>query len=92
MKEFLLKRVKNIWDLEITQNENFDFRFGVFWLTTSKQNAWLEFPAFYKRKLSRATHAAQLLKKLFGECQKHVKKNTWRKHLITLSFNDHHPK
>ena len=37
MKEFLLKRVKIIWDLEITQNENFDFRFGVFWLTTSKK-------------------------------------------------------
>ena len=50
-----------IWDLEITQNENFDFRFGVIWLTTSKQNAWLEIAAFYKRKLGRATHAAQLL-------------------------------
>ena len=58
MKEFLIKRVKIIWDLEITQNENFDFRFGVFWLTTSKQNAWLEIAAFHKRKLG---HAAQLL-------------------------------
>ena len=30
MKEILLKRVKNYLDLELTQTENFDFRFGVF--------------------------------------------------------------
>ena len=28
---------ENIWDLELTQTENFDFQFSVFWLTTSKQ-------------------------------------------------------
>ena len=30
MKEILLERVKNVWDLELTQTENFDFRLGVF--------------------------------------------------------------
>ena len=60
MKESLLERVKNVWDLELTQTENFDFRLGVFWLTTSKQNARLEIAASYKRKLSRASHAAHL--------------------------------
>ena len=50
MKKILLERVK----------KNFDFRFGVFWLTTNKKNARLEIAAFYKRKLSRASHAAHL--------------------------------
>ena len=30
MKEILLERVKNVWDLELTQTENFDFRQAVF--------------------------------------------------------------
>ena len=61
MKRNLVEKNKKYLDLELTQTENFDFRFGVFWLTTSIQNTWLEIAAFYKRKLSRATHAAQLL-------------------------------
>ena len=60
MKEILFTRVKKLWVLEITQTENFDVRIGVFWLTTSKQNARLEIAAFYKRKLSREGHAAHL--------------------------------
>ena len=55
------KSKKCFLDLELTQTENFDFRFGVFWLTTTKQNAWLEIAASYKRKLSRASHAAHLV-------------------------------
>ena len=47
----LLRRLKNIQDLKLTQTENFDFRFGVFSLTTSKQNAWLENAAFINDSL-----------------------------------------
>ena len=30
MKEILLERVKNVWDLELTQTENFDYWFVFF--------------------------------------------------------------
>ena len=61
MKEILLKRVKKYLDLELTETENFDFRFGVFLTDYYQKNAWLEIAASYKRKLSRHSHAAQLL-------------------------------
>ena len=34
--EILLQRVKKYLDLELTQTENFDFQFGVFWLLANK--------------------------------------------------------
>ena len=58
MKEIFLRKLKNIWDLELLKLKSSTF--GLVFLTdTSKQKPWLEIAAFYKRKLSRDRHAAQ---------------------------------
>ena len=53
----LVEKSKKIFGLRT--NSNWKLRLSVwFFLTTSKQNAWLENAASYKRKLSRASNAA----------------------------------